>query len=312
MARRRSDLIRKGFVGDGPLKNSTLIPYVSSSCSKKNKIGNAIHELAEFGFKNIELTGGTIFYDDIESDLIRLKKEYGLNYLIHNYFPPPKEDFVINVASRKTDIQDKTLALVKEALKIAQIFGKNLYTMHPGFISEMLPELKDRFFVKDISTINFKNNFFKALDFFSEEVIPRNFKIGVENLGLKTADDKFSFLCGRDDIEQFLEYFKNNKSIGILLDLGHLNVAAHILRFDRDLMLDRITDKYAEKIFAFHLSENDGYIDSHDVVPVNSWQLKYLMKHKKVFSGIPVVFEWHGAASKGAYKHSQKIEDLLS
>lgn len=285
--------------------------YISSLCSKKDKIGNAVHELAELGFKNIELTGGTIFYDSIESDLIRLQKEYELDYLIHNYFPPQKKDFVINLASGKTDIKERTLSLVKEALRLTQIFGKNVYTMHSGFLSEMLPELKDNFFIKDGRTINSKKDFYETLYFLSEEVIPRGVKIGVENLGIKTKDDRFSFLCGGDDIEQFLAYFKNNKSVGILLDLGHLNVASQILRFDKESMLDRFVDRYSEKIFVFHLSANDGYIDSHSVISVDSWQLKYLIKHKKVFSGIPVVFEWHGAASKAVYEQFQLIKDVL-
>ncbi len=286
--------------------------YISSLCSKKNKIGNAVCQLAELGFKNIELTGGTIFYNNFESDLISLQKEYKLDYLIHNYFPPPKKDFVINIASRKFDIKKRTIALVKEALRFARKFGKNLYTMHPGFISELLPELKDKFFIKDGRTINLKEDFYKAVESLSEEVIPINFRIGVENLGLKTANDKFSFLCGSDDVEQFLIYFRNNERVGLLLDLGHLNVASQILRFDRDLFLDRIVDNYGKKIFAFHLSENNGHIDSHRVLPVDSWQIKYLMKYRKIFSNVPIVFEWHDAASKQTYEHFKIIEDVLN
>lgn len=286
--------------------------YISSSCSKKKRIGEAVHELAELGFKNIELTGGTAYYDSIESDLVGLKKEYGLDYLIHNYFPPQKKDFVINLASRKADIKEKTLSLVKEALRLVKIFGKDLYTIHPGLAGEMLPELKNNFFITDGRTINLRKDFYKALELLSEKPITRNFKIGIENLGLKTADNKFSFMCDNDDIEQFLAYFKNNKTVGILLDLGHLNLASEILRFDKDSMLNRIVDSYGEKIFAFHLSGNNGYIDSHSVLPVDSWQLKYLIKHRKVFRGIPVVFEWHGAASKETYEHFQMIKDVLN
>ena len=47
-----------------------------------------VKSLANEGFKNIELTGGTDFYQGYIQDLKDLKKEYNLNYRLHNYFPP--------------------------------------------------------------------------------------------------------------------------------------------------------------------------------------------------------------------------------
>ncbi len=64
--------------------------YVSSSCIRHKKIKDSVKELAENGFQNIELSGGTQYYNNIESDLLKLKEKYNLNYRCHNYFPPPK------------------------------------------------------------------------------------------------------------------------------------------------------------------------------------------------------------------------------
>ena len=47
--------------------------YVSSACSSQKKFGDAVQELIDNGFTNIELTGGTEYYDKYEQDLIRLK-----------------------------------------------------------------------------------------------------------------------------------------------------------------------------------------------------------------------------------------------
>ncbi len=63
------------------------------------KIRDSVQELAENGFQNIELSGGTEYYENFERDLIELKGEYNLNYRCHNYFPPPKKPFVLNLAS---------------------------------------------------------------------------------------------------------------------------------------------------------------------------------------------------------------------
>ena len=73
--------------------------YISSSCVKNTKIKDSVEELATNGFKNIELSGGTEYYDNFENDLLELKDKYNLNYRCHNYFPPPKKHFVLNLAS---------------------------------------------------------------------------------------------------------------------------------------------------------------------------------------------------------------------
>lgn len=286
--------------------------FISSLCSKKKRIGEAVCELAELGFKNIELTGGTLFYEGFEDELIELREKYALSYMVHNYFPPPREDFVLNLASRKSEIKEKILLLIKEALRLSRIFAKNLYTMHPGFVNEVLPELKDNFFVKDAEIFNSREDFYKMLSYVADEVVPEGMKVAVENLSLKSIDDEFSFLCGRDSIKTFLDFFSKNKNVGMLLDLGHLNIASTIFGFDRDLFLEELVKEYSEKIFAFHLSGNDGYTDLHAPISCDSWHLKYLKKHKKTFKNVPVVFEWHDTANKETYSRFQDITEVLT
>ena len=94
--------------------------YVSTSCVKSKKIIDSVLKLAQSGFKNIELSGGTEYYDNFENDLINLKKEFDLNYLIHNYFPPPLEHFVLNLASTDKDIYEKSLSHYKRAIQLAE------------------------------------------------------------------------------------------------------------------------------------------------------------------------------------------------
>jgi hypothetical protein len=93
--------------------------YVSSACSKQKFIGPAVKELADKGFKNIELSGGTRYYDDYEPDLFDLQKKYDLTFLVHNYFPPPKDPFILNLASLDRGIYEKSLHHLKKALRPA-------------------------------------------------------------------------------------------------------------------------------------------------------------------------------------------------
>ncbi len=81
---------------------------VSSACLEHEKIKDSVKELAENGFLNIELSGGTKYYEGYEEDLLRLQEEYNLNYIVHNYFPPPRQDFILNLASLNDDIYQKT------------------------------------------------------------------------------------------------------------------------------------------------------------------------------------------------------------
>ena len=46
--------------------------YVSSSCIKKSSIVEVIQRLVDNGFRNIELSGGTDYYDGIQMDLINM------------------------------------------------------------------------------------------------------------------------------------------------------------------------------------------------------------------------------------------------
>ena len=53
--------------------------YVSSTCIKNKLIKESVEVLANAGFRNIELSGGTKFYTDYEKDLLFLQDKYSLN-----------------------------------------------------------------------------------------------------------------------------------------------------------------------------------------------------------------------------------------
>jgi len=44
--------------------------YISTACVKNTKIKNSVEELASNGFRHIELSGGTEYYDNFEIDLL--------------------------------------------------------------------------------------------------------------------------------------------------------------------------------------------------------------------------------------------------
>lgn len=275
--------------------------YISSSACAKDKVKDAVLEFVKLGILNIELSGGTRFYGRIEEDLLNLKKRFGVNFLIHNYFPPLAEysDFVMNVASQEENEKNITFAIIKNAIRLSKTLGCSLYTLHAGF-NVPLYEKKGVFYKKLNSRKkqnqkNTKEGFYKGIDFLLSHFINEKFKIGIENFfPLKGRFN--SFLESQDDIIEFLNLYKKEPNIGLLLDFGHLNVAANILGFNKYNLIDKLFSNYANKIFEIHISENKGIYDSHNISDLDSWQLKVVAKNKFLHDK-PIVFEWRRCSS---------------
>ena len=71
--------------------------FVSSAALKNNSIAKVSKKFENAGIKNIEFSGG-LYEEDILKKLKKLQKKQ--NILIHNYFPRPKKDFVLNLAKK--------------------------------------------------------------------------------------------------------------------------------------------------------------------------------------------------------------------
>ena len=66
------------------------------------------------------------------------------------------------------------------------------------------------------------------------------------------------------------------KNVGLLLDVGHLNVSAKTLKFDRIEFIKK-TNKW---IRGYQLSENNGIDDQNKKIKLKSWFFKFLKKNK--------------------------------
>ena len=95
-------------------------PYISSSCFRGERIGDVVADMAEQGFRKIELSGGTQPYPQLTEDLLQLQEQYQLDLLCHNYFPPPPIPFVLNLASLDDAIYAASLSHVEGALNLSR------------------------------------------------------------------------------------------------------------------------------------------------------------------------------------------------
>ena len=111
--------------------------FVSSCCIRHPRIDDSIRELAAAGFRNIELTGGSSRYAGFIEDLLRLRQELGLRYTVHNYFPPPKEHFVLNLASLNPSMWQRSVDHCREALSLCRRLDISFYGVHAGFLLDI-------------------------------------------------------------------------------------------------------------------------------------------------------------------------------
>lgn len=242
--------------------------YISTSCVRNKTIPESVEELALAGFKNLELSGGTAYYDHktIISDLLDLKKKYNLNYLLHNYFPPPKKDFVLNLASLNKVINALSLSHIIESIDMSVALGAKYFGFHAGFFLDIDTseigkkitteaykniEEAEELFYKNYATIK-KYADTKGIEIFIENNVYSlsNFeKYGNENpLMLMTDED----------------YVKMNEHIpfNLLLDVAHLKVSCNTLNkdFTQELINLSCNSKY------IHISDNNSLEDSNKYV----------------------------------------------
>jgi len=275
--------------------------YVSSACLKREKIKDSVEELALAGFRDIELSGGTKYYEEYEKDIFELKDKYGLNYLLHNYFPPPKEDFILNLASLDDGIYEKTIQHYNETILLARKLDLKGVGLHAGFFVDF--SVKEA--GKDISLIELSDRD-KALKRFVEGIIQIKDKAGdtelyVENnvLSLSNAEiykgqNPFMLTCSSE-----YEELRTQIDFKLLLDIAHLRVSANSLGLN---FRDELNKMFAISDYV-HVSENDGAQDQNLCFSEGSDVLDVLKDYD--FSGKIVTIETWGNVNQ--IKVSQEI-----
>jgi len=235
--------------------------YVSSACVKNEKIKDSVEELARNGFSHIELSGGTKYYDGYEDDLLALQDKYDLSYLVHNYFPPPKEDFILNLASLNDDIYEKTLRHFERTIYLSKKLGLTKFGMHAGFFIDFsMNEVG-----KDIS-LTVLNNRDKAIKRFCGGYNYLKKKAGdvelyIENnvfsqSNARKFQNKNPFML--TDHDGYVE-LKNYIDFKLLLDAAHLRVSAHSLGLN---FAEQLHEMIQVSDYV-HLSDNDGLHDQN-------------------------------------------------
>ena len=234
--------------------------YISTSCIKNEFIWESVEQIALLGFKDIELSGGTNKNPMMNEKLLLLKDNFNLNYRCHNYFPPPSEHFVMNLASSSSTIYNSTINLIEESIELSNLLGANEYGFHAGFLTDITTseigksvpgrELVDRehaikIFIKGLKIVKNNNNIKLYVE---NNVVSRN--------NFNNFNQKNPFL-----ITSHADVVEMNKKIefNLLLDIAHLYVSANTLQKDFESEF-KLLNSFTDYI---HVSDNDGKSDEN-------------------------------------------------
>lgn len=259
--------------------------YISSSCFKNNgNIFNIIEAYSNSGIKNMELGSSHYFTEKLFKKLLYYNSKK-LNFLIHNYFPPPKTPFVLNLASQNETLLKKSITQVKRAIRLCKKLNIKFYTFHAGYAQD--PDINFNFNKnKEVDYEASFRLFLRTIKNIGEYAKKHKVRLGIENNPSYTFFGDVSKFTLMTSLENFKEFFDKiePKNLGILLDLGHLKVSANRLKFNR---LNFVKD-LKEKVLAVHVHENNGKIDSHEGLNRGSWCFGVI---KKYFKEKPIILE---------------------
>ena len=243
--------------------------YISTGGFNKKSVIDVIQLLSKNNIKAFELSGG-IFTDNLESKLKILSNKF--EFIVHNYFPPPKKPFVLNLASLNENIYQESVNHIKQSIKLASFIKSPFYSFHAGFLID--PKVKE--LGKTIKSNNLYDRdkslerFIYSIKVLSKYASKYKIKLLVENNVITKSNlSKFeSNPLLMTDIKNTGEIVKNfDENLFFLVDVAHLKVSANTLNFDAREYLEIFKDK----IGGYHLSDNNGLVDSNKEISKSSW-----------------------------------------
>ena len=257
--------------------------YLSTSCFRNIKLHEAIKLAGKLSNKHVEISAPHPY--ETLNNLKNILKDYkkkNYKFSFHNYFPTPKKSFVLNMASEDTKIKNNIQEMFDNVLALSETAGNNIYGVHAGYRTKAVA--RGEVFKFEKRLLSYERALTNSVSFvndISPKFKKKNVNFLIENL-FPSKKIYHSLFCTFDQIKDFMTLVDDN--VGILIDLGHLNISSKIYSFNKLKTLDKILDHFSHKIKEIHISENNGLKDEHKTLTKNSWQydaLKMISKTKK-------------------------------
>ena len=242
--------------------------FLSTTCFNKNSLDEIIKISRSNGIKNLEVSGGLQYID--EKKLVDLfEKNNDINFRFHNYFPIPKNSFVINLASEKT--AENSINNILKGIKFASKYGKKIFSFHAGLRFDPIAsslgkkQIKYKIINSDVSYKILEKSIDRIIKKKIEDTIVCIENNVVEKKNFTPGNNKYIFSDLTDS--DFINRLIKDYNIKILLDVAHLKVSSKTLKFDPHEFID----KYQDSIFIAHLSDNNSIKDDGNILKKESW-----------------------------------------
>jgi sugar phosphate isomerase/epimerase len=227
----------------------------------------------------------------------------------HNYFPAPKDPFVLNLASLNPAISKRSREHCEYVLRLTSKVGSPFYSLHAGFCLDPDPkELGHQLkLVMDHPREDHFSSFIGELEHLSAIAGKLGVKIVIENNVIAKRNlllDGRNPLLGASAAEllRILESVEG-KNLGLLIDTGHLKVSAKTLGLN---LTDEI-EKLRGHVIAFHHSDNDGIEDTNFPISDDYWFLPFM----KYFPDSHHVLEVHDQSIEQIQRQAKLLGDAL-
>lgn len=270
-----------------PLNNSNK--YISTTVLKDNSpLHSSLKTLVSLGYNNIEL-GSTHPY---EKNIMKILETFDCHFLVHNYFPTPEQELIVNICSADDSLREKSIEHIERRIIFSSEINAGLFTFHPGYISEPISTNIDNQnwdFVYDRN----KNQPLPYEEAFELIIIAvKRFVKIAEEYSQPIAIETTGSIAQKDNLlmqksSEYRNLFNEVDSnlLGINLNFGHLNLASKAFNFSRFGFIDNLK----EKIFAFEISHNDREKDDHKLLKSGEWYWEVI--EDKKFKNIPMIYE---------------------
>lgn len=257
--------------------------YISTGAFQTRSLPEILRLCKQGDIGQLELSSGLDFIEDIDL-VIEQARQFG-PLLIHNYFPAPAAPFVLNLASNDDIEAEQSMRLCRRAIDICQRVGAPFYSVHSGFVVPISVDSLGDAQAQAGLCIDKPEAHERAYAVFGQRIAElstyaaaKNIRLLIENNVLTSHNISSSgqvqlLMASPAELVQFFKDYADG-NLGLLLDVGHLNVAARTLGLDRASYMAAL----APYVEAFHLSDNDGLHDSNRPIGDDAWYLKHL-KH---------------------------------
>lgn len=243
--------------------------YISTGAFHENELISILEICRQKQFRGVELSSGLPFTKEFYSILHEYRRDCRMDFLIHNYFPAPQIPFVLNLSSNNKDVLHKSREHCMQAIGMCNELDIPFYSVHCGFCFHARPEDlgKKQVYLARIPFKTAEDIFTESIMILAEEAERCGLGLAIENnvaIPDNIVDSQNELLLGvtSEDLLGLLEKI-GKENVSILLDLAHLKISSNSLGFSLDLCVKDVSSH----VKAVHLSDNDGYSDTHQ--PLN-------------------------------------------